>query len=322
MKRLFQTLGLGWALCAYSPALPARDLVFGVVYLDSQGFYAGVRNGVEKAAAASGLRIRLIDINVSGDLAKESSFVQILTANRVDAIILSAISADGSVKAIRHAASAGIPVVCYNTCINEASLGKYVTAFVLGDALRFGEMLGAEAAIQLTRLGVRSPRVGVLNCEFVEVCVQRRKGFEKALRARLPDSRVVANQEATVLDKALSVGQGMLLAQPEINVLFGESGGATLGAIKAVQKSGRSGKVHVFGSDMTTELAHELFDHRVLKATVDVSGTELGRMAFALALAATHGKQPAQRVQQARIGLYAAPESAKAWLAGHPDGLP
>lgn len=317
----------GWMIAAFAAlaacgAAQAKEMTIGAVYLDSQGFYAGVRNGIEKASAASGEKLKLIDTNAAGDLAKESSFVDTLVANKVSAIILSAVSADGSVRAIRDASRAGIPVICYNTCVNDAAMKKYVTAYVVGDAFKFGEKTGEAAAAYLVQAGIKEPRIGVLNCEFVEVCVQRRKGFEHALLAKVPGAKIVANQEATIIDKALSIGQAMLAAHPEINVFYGESGGATLGAAKAVEKSGASGKVVVFGSDMTTEIANALVDNKVLKAAVDVSGTEVGKLAFGQALAAAQGKKPASPITPATISLYDSPEAAKAWLAAHPDGLP
>ena len=42
----------------------------------------------------------------------------------VDAIVLSAVSEQGSRRAIQRASEAGIPVVCYNTCISEKGVQK------------------------------------------------------------------------------------------------------------------------------------------------------------------------------------------------------
>lgn len=67
-------------------------------------------------------------------------------ARNVDAIILSAVSENGSSRTVRRASEAGIPVICYNTCINQKGVDKYVSAYLVGDPLEFGKKLGNAAA--------------------------------------------------------------------------------------------------------------------------------------------------------------------------------
>ena len=94
-------------------------LQIGAIYLDAQGYYAGVRAGVQDRAASKGLEISVIETNARGDVSKESSFMNTLTVAGVDAMIISAVSSDGSARAVKKAADAGIPVICYNTWVNE-----------------------------------------------------------------------------------------------------------------------------------------------------------------------------------------------------------
>ncbi|STE84405.1 ABC transporter substrate-binding protein [Escherichia coli] len=108
--------------------------------------------------------------------------------------------------------------------------------------------------IILLPIKLTQPKIAVINCEAFEVCVQRRKGFEEVLKSRVPGAQIVANQEGTVLDKAISVGEKLIISTPDLNAIMGESGGATLGAVKAVRNQNQAGKIAVFGSDMTTEI--------------------------------------------------------------------
>ena len=73
---------------------------------------------------------------------------------------------------------------------------------------------------------------------------------------------------------------------------------------------------------MTTDIAQELIDNKVLKGEVDVSGQALGRLAFQQALDALDKKPVADQIVPNPIDLYTTPEQAKAWIAAHPDGLP
>jgi sugar transport system substrate-binding protein len=301
----------------------AKQLTIGAIYLDAQGYYAGVRAGVQDRAAEVGAEVNIIETNARGDVAKESSFINTLSAAGVNALILSAVSTDGSAKAVQRAKQAGIPVICYNTCVNQATMDSSVFAYAVGDPVEFGKKIGGAAAAYFKANKLTDPKIGVVNCEQYEVCKLRRQGFEQALKdAGITGYKIVANQEGTELDKAISTGQQILSANPEVVALFGESGGATLGAVKAVQKSGGTGKVVVFGSDMTTDIANELKKNDVLKAVVDISGKAMGKLALDLALQAVKGEKLDNKVVQAPIDLYSSTADSEGWLTAHADGIP
>ena len=293
----------------------------GAMYLDSQGYYGGVRAGVQQAGDASGVQVDIIESTSSGDVAKESSFMSSLIASGVDAIIMSVVSSDGSVAAVKQAFDAGIPVICYNTCVNDEATEQYVTAYILGDPVEFGRMLGEFAGNYFSEAGVTAPAMGVVNCEQYEVCQQRMEGFQAALQEMLPDAAIAANQQGTEADEAISIAEQMLTSNPEINGMYGESGGATVGAFKSVQNREMTGQIVAFGSDMTTDIATALKDGTVLKAVVDISGIAVGKLAFASAQDAIAGNTPADKVVPAPIELYT-PDDAQAWMDTHPDGLP
>ena len=304
-----------------SPAAP-KEITIGAIYLDTQGYYAGVRQGVQDAAKSSDVKVQLIETNAQGDISKESSFIDTLVARNVDAIILSAVSEKGSSRTLRRASEAGIPVLCYNTCISQKGVDKYVAAWLVGDPVEFGRKLGDAAADYFIANKISEPKIAVINCEAYEVCVQRRKGFEAALKAKVPGMQIVANQEGTVLDKAISVGEKLIISTPDIDAIMGESGGATLGAVKAVRNQNQAGKIAVFGSDMTTEIAQELQNNAVLKAVVDISGKKMGNAVFAQTMNVINKTPPKEKVIQVPIDLYTKAEDGKAWLATHVDGLP
>jgi ABC-type sugar transport system substrate-binding protein len=293
----------------------------GALYLDSQGFYGGVKKGVQDAADADSKEVDFLESTSAGDVSKESSFMNTLTSSGVSAIIMSAVSADGSIPAVKQASQAGIPVICYNTCVKDDAVDQYVTAWVLGDPLKFGGDLGAKAAEHFTAAGITAPKMGVINCEQYEVCQQRFQGFQDALTKALPDTQFVANQEGAEVDTAVSTAEQMLSAHPDLDGIYGEAGGATVGAYKAVHTRGLVGQVAVFGSDMTSDIAAELADGSVLKAVVDISGIEAGKLAYQAAQDAIAGKTPDEKVVAAPIDMYEQADAA-GWTEAHADGLP
>ncbi|MBQ1081977.1 substrate-binding domain-containing protein [Nocardiopsis sp. B62] len=319
-------VSLAAALCvlvlAGCGARLGEDGRIGVVYMDAQGFYAGVRQGMQNHAENSGRELQLLELNARGDASEESTFVDVASSADVDVLVLSPVSATASIPALRLAHESGIPVVCYNTCIEDEAAREYVTSYILGDPHEFGRRLGDAAAEHFEGEGVHDPQIAVLNCEFVEVCVQRREGFEEALFARLPDARIVANQEGATIDEAVDVGERLLTAHPDLDAFYGEAGGATMGAVRAVSNRGRVGDVVVFGSDMSTDAARALADHRVLKANVDISGTAVGLLAGETVERIIAGEELEEFVTPAPVDLYTTPEHGEEWLEEHPDGIP
>ncbi|WP_016698272.1 substrate-binding domain-containing protein [Actinoalloteichus spitiensis] len=295
---------------------------FGVVYMDAQGYYAGVRKGMQDEAAEAGRSIQLLELNAQGDASRESTFVDTVSSAKVDALVLSPVSETASIPAIRLAHRSGVPVICYNTCVAEEAAQEYVTAFILGNPVEFGRLLGDAAADHFLAEGITAPKIGVVNCEQVEVCVQRRLGFEEALFAKVPDAEIVANQQGSTIDEAVNVAERILTAHPDLDAFFGQAGGATLGAIRAVQARNKVGQTVVFGGDMSTEAANALVDHSILKGNVDISGIAVGRMAAETAQRVLAGDEPEEFVLPAPIELYTTPEDGQEWLENHPDGLP
>jgi len=317
-------LAITGVIVIFSTGVQAKDekMTIGAIYLDTQGYYAGVRWGVQDSADKAGGKIGIIETNAQGDVSKESSVIDTMIARDVSAVVLSAVSTNGSVRAIKRAHEANIHVICYNTCINEKGVDKYVYAYLVGDPYEFGKKLGNSAADYFIEKKITEPTIAVINCEAFEVCVQRRKGFEDALKAKVPGMKIVANQEGTVLDKAISVGEKLLISFGKVDAIFGESGGATLGAVKAVRNQNKVGQTVVFGSDMTTEIAQELANRQVLQAVVDISGKKMGALAFVQVMSAINRQPVAQKVVQVPIDLYATTQSATDWLVTHKDGLP
>lgn len=247
--------------------------------------------------------------------------MQSLISSGVDAIIVSAVSTDGSVAAVRDAAEAGIPVICYNTCVSDEAVEQYVSAYILGDPFEFGRLAGEYAAGFYADKGIDEPAFGVINCEQYEVCQDRMTGFVDGLTDALPGAQVVANQEGTEADRAISVGEQILSANPDLDGMYGQSGGATVGTFKSIENRDGVGNIFAFGSDMTTDIATALLAGEVLQAVVDISGIEVGQLAFEQAKNIVAGNAPTDVIVPAPITLYT-PDMAQEWLDTHEDGLP
>jgi len=241
------TLGVATAALAQAD----KPLTIGVIELFPNPHFAHARKGIEAFAKQNNTNVIIQNANL--DATKEAQFVQTFITRKVDAILLSTVSPTGSLAALRLAKSAGIPVVCYTTCVNPPDDKALVQAFVKSDNAVLGDTTGKQAAAYIkAELGGKA-RILMLTCESYDVCQERRKG----LNARLAglDIKILAEQEGFVVDKARPIADSMLAAHPDANVFIAENEDGIIAAAQAVKAKGLVGKVAVFGIDINTQVA-------------------------------------------------------------------
>jgi simple sugar transport system substrate-binding protein len=295
----------------------------GALYLDAQGFYGGIRKGIQVGAASQSLK--LIGQNSQGDAARESSFMATLIGGKVDAIIMSPVSETASVPVVRQASDAGIPVVCYNTCVSGYPARKFVAALVTTDQVKMGEQVGNLSARYFLKKQVSAPLVAILNCDVYEACRQRKAGFKKALSAKVPGVRYIADQPGFLPEGAATTTADILAAKANVDALYATNEGGTLGALKGIQAARHVGRTVVLGSDIGVQIAEAMLAQpKTLVLTVGQDAQRMGRVAVQQALRAVRGQQNAQSdtfipttefTSDSRQGLLT-------WLAAHKDGLP
>jgi simple sugar transport system substrate-binding protein len=300
-----------------------KRIRIGALYLDAQGFYGGIRKGIQVGAASQSLE--LIGQNSQGNAARESSFMATLIGSDVDAIIMSPVSETGSAPVVRQAADAGIPVVCYNTCISGDAARKYVKALVTTDQAKMGEQVGELAARYFIGKHLDAPRVAILNCDVYTACRQRKAGFERALSAKVPGVRYVADRAGFLTEEAAKTTANIIAARPEVDAVYASNEGGTVGALQGIEATQHPGGTVVLGSDIGVPIAHAMLSQpKTLVLTVGQDPQRMGRVAVQEALSAARGEQSAQFetyipttefTSEDRRGLLA-------WLAAHKDGLP
>ncbi len=263
-----------------------EGLVIAGVVFQSDTFMQTVQNGLQAAAEEAGAE--LILGNTENDLAKESSMIDDYITRGVDAIVITPISADGSLAALKKAQEAGITIVCFNTCVNEEGLAA---TFLVTKNEDLGSTTGAAAVTFIEEQLGGSATIGLLNCDQFEGCPPRKEGFLAAVTA-LPGVEVVADQAGWVSDDALPVSEAMLEANPGINLLWAANEGGTVAHALAVQSSGLAGEVFVVGTDMNNQMAQMLQDdNNIMQGVTGQAPFQMGYDAFQATLAALNGEE-------------------------------
>jgi len=259
-------------------------LVAGVVF-QSDTFMQTVQAGMQAAADAVGAE--LILGNTENDLAKESSMIDDYITRGVDAIVITPISADGSVAALKKAKEAGVTIVCFNTCVSEEGIAS---AFLVTKNEDLGDKTGAAAVKFIEEELGGEAKIGILNCDQFEGCPPRKEGF-LAQVSQLPGVEIAADQAGWIADDAVPVSEAMLQANPDINLLWAANEGGTVGHALAVQSSGLAGEVFVFGTDMNNQMAQMLqSDDGILQGVTGQAPYQMGYDAFKVAMDVLDGQ--------------------------------
>ena len=308
---------------AQSGAGRGRHLRIGALYLDAQGFYGGIRKGIELGAASQNLE--LIGQNSQGDAARESSFMEALIGSKVDAIIMSPVSETGSIPIVRQAAVAGIPIICYNTCVSEDAARKFVRALITTDQVKMGEQVGSMAGRYFLEKHLDAPRVGILNCDVYVACRQRKAGFKAALSAEVPGARYVADRPGFLPGEAPETAADILTSKGDVDALYAANEGGTLGALQAIRTTRHAGRTVILGSDIDVQIAEAMLaEPKRLVLTVGQDAQRMGRVAVQQALRAVEGRHNAQFDTYIPTTEFTSGNRQQllTWLEAHKDGLP
>ena len=319
MKKLIMLIIASLAIIFSS--FSASAVKIGAIYLDSQGFYGGIQKGIMTAGADEG--VELLGNNSQADVTKESEFIDQLIAAGVEAVVMSPVSTEASVAAVERLAEAGIPIVCYNTCLSDADSEKYIFALVTTSQFDLGLPVGKLAGEWAIKAGIEL-KIGIHNCNIYEACQLREDGFIAGIKETGAKFTVVNNQEAFAHDKATQIGTDMLIANPEINLMYAANEGGTVGAVNAVVAAGLQGSTFVMGTDTTNELIAMVMDGDILLAVNSQFPQDMGAGAMRAALKAIAGEKIDEYIQLTPTKLYTSLDQIAAanWLIEHADGLP
>ena len=268
-----------------APAGGEKPVIAGVVF-QSDTFMQTVQSGMQEAADKAG--VTMLMGNTENKLDKEASMIDDYITRKVKAIVITPISADGSIAALKKAKDAGITIICFNTCVNDPSIPS---GFLVTKNEDLGTKSGAAAVKFITdKLGGKA-KVGVLNCDQFEGCPPRKAGFQAQLK-NVPGAEVVADQAGWLADKAQPVAEAMLQAHPEINVLWAANEGGTVAEANAVKTLGLGEKVFVFGTDMNNQMGQMLqAGDNVLQGVTGQAPYQMGYDALASAIDVLGGKK-------------------------------
>jgi len=195
----------------------------------------------------------------SGDMdaAKQRDQVKDFIVKKVSAIVLSPCDSRAVGTTIQEANKAGIPVFTADI----ASLDKtaMVVSHVATDNYEGGKLAGTAI---LEAIG-GSGKVAIIDHPEVESCIQRTKGFKEVLSANKSVEIVAQLPGHGERDTSFKTAQDILEKNPQLDAIFCINDPTALGAVAAIEKAGRTGKVKIISFDGMLEAKKAVRDGKI-----------------------------------------------------------
>lgn len=264
-KKLFGIAGIFLAFAASTSA----ERIGLVISTQNNPFFVTLKEGAE--AKAKELGHDLIVLDSQDNPAKELGNVEDLLVKGVDVLLINPTDSDAVVSSVKAANRSKIPVVT----LDRAANGGNVVSHVASDNVLGGEMAGN---FIVEKLGGKGKVVELEGIPGTTAARDRGTGFNKAAAGKL---EVVAKQAADFdRTKGLNVMENILQAQPEIQAVFAHNDEMALGALKAIEASGRD--IFVVGFDATDDAVAAVKEGK-LAATVAQKPAEIGAIGVEVA---------------------------------------
>lgn len=205
-------------------------------------FYITMQRGA--AAEAKKLGVHLIwQGGASFSPETQIPILQTLLAKHPDALVIAPTNKTALINPIKQYAAAKIPTISVDTTITDHSLLK---ARITSNNTQGG----AAAADAIAKSAHEKGDVAIINVKpGISTTDARQKGFLAEMK-KYPHMKVVATEyDNDSPTKAFADTQLLLLKYPRLVGVFGTNVFSAQGAGKAVETSGRKGKVNVVGYD-------------------------------------------------------------------------
>jgi len=289
MRTTFRILAVASALLLASSAL-AQTIGLSVSTLNNP-FFVTLRDGAQQAAARLGLELLVTDAQDS--VSTQINDIEDLIQRGVKVLIVNPTDSAAVVPAVMAANAAGIPVIAVDRGVD----GGFIAYFIASDNVAGGASAGQFICEQI---GGSGPVVELEGIAGTSAARERGLGFNTYMRENCPGVTIVARQTANFnRAEGLSVMENILTAQPQIAAVFAHNDEMALGALQAIEASGRD--IVVVGFDATDDAVAAVKAGR-MAATVAQLPAMLGAQAVEAAAEILKSGAPAETVNVA-VGL-------------------
>jgi ribose transport system substrate-binding protein len=253
-------------------------------------FWKTVHAGAAKAGQEEGVEIIWVGPENEGDRKQQIDLVENYISRQVDAIVLAPTDENALVRPVENAMSRGIPVIVIDSGLKTESYVSFVATDNreggrLG-ARRLGEVLGGRGKVILLRYAEGSAST-----------TNREEGFLEEMATKFPDIELIStNQYAGVTkETGIVASQNLLNRFQEVDGVFCANESSTFGMMRALETSGRSGRVKLVGFDTSDTLLGGM-EKGIIAGLVSQDPFDIGYQGVKMAVATIRGEEVAKRI--------------------------
>ena len=289
MRTTRRTLAIASALLLASSAL-AQTIGLSVSTLNNP-FFVDLRDGAQQMATQLGFELLVTDAQDS--VSTQINDIEDLVQRGVAVLIVNPTDSAAVVPAVMAANAAGIPVIAVDRGVDGGNLAYFIASDNVAGGASAAEFI-------CEQLGGTGPVVELEGIAGTSAARERGQGFNTFMRENCPGVTIVARQTANFnRAEGLTVMENILTAQAQIAAVFAHNDEMALGALQAIEASGRS--ILVVGFDATDDAVAAVKAGR-MAATVAQLPAMLGAQAVEAAAAILRDGPPAEMVNIA-VGL-------------------
>jgi len=241
MKKITTLISAAVISASFSANVMAQDTLAMVVSTLNNPFFVTMKEGAEKKADQLGYKLIVLDSQ--NDPSKELANVEDLIVRGVQAILINPTDSDAVANAIEMANQAKIPVLTLDRAANRGD----VVTHIASDNVAGGEMAGKFIS---EKIGKGARVIQLEGIAGTSAARERGQGFMNAVKSEKMD--LLASQPADFdRTKGLNVMENILTSKPNTQAVFAQNDEMALGAIRAVQASGK--KILIVGFDGTDD---------------------------------------------------------------------
>ena len=284
---------IAFAVILSISAMPAqaqqKKVVIGssMVQKDSD-WWAVMGRFVEQAANAEGFEV--ITLWAGGDQEKQIKDMEDLIQRKVNAIVMGPVQQDGSMVAINSAAEAGIPVIT----VGRRSKTDKQYAEVFADEPQFG-------VEQVTQISKDFPNGGNVVYLFGPVgagyAIQMWEQGVVPTLEKHPNLKILQkySSPSDIASDGMKNAEDAIVRYDNIDLIACSNDGLALGAVRAVQAAGKSGKITVYGAG-ATEMGMQAIADGEMRYTTIKSQAKMAQLVMQKVVLAVNGKPVGKKI--------------------------
>ena len=274
-------------------------------------YFDTAAKGAERAASELGGEFKQVGPS-EASAAAQLPFVNTLTQQRVDAIVVSANDPNALVPALKRAAQAGVKVVTYDSDVAPEARSIFVNQASPEDLGRFqvqvlAEQIGYEGEIAILSAASTATNQNTW-IKFMK---------DELSKPAYKDMKLVKVAYGNDDDaKSFTEAQGLMQAYPNLKGIIAPTTVGIAAAARAVQSAGKKGQIAVTGLGTPNQMRQYVKDGTVTEFLLwDVE--KLGYLAYHAAAALVQGKisgKQGETFQAGELGSYTVGENGEVLL--------